>query len=144
MAGGFFILAVGIALCLLVVALDRLIFYLTLCCRRIRAPTLVFSKKYLGTITSITDAGVYVHIEFQPRDFFLPNGAIDRHRTVPRRADNPKVGMNVGFQLALQYFGKDFIGRARFKVLGTRKPAKEIKERNDEDSVEGSDEEANE
>ena len=146
MAGGFFVLGVGIVLCLAIVALDRLIYYLTLWCRRMRAPALVFSKKYIGTIVSITDAGVYVHIEFQPRDFFLPNGAIDRHRTVPRRADNSKVGMSVGYQLALQYFGKDFLGRARFKVLGSRKPAIENKNRetNDEDSMEGSDAEVNE
>ena len=118
MAGAFFVFAVGIVLCLVVLGLDRLIYYSLLWCRRLRAPVLVFSKKYVGTIKRITYNGVYVHIEFQPHDFFLPNGAIDRHRTVPRRVD--KIGMAVGYQLALQYFGKDFLGRARFKVIGSR------------------------
>ena len=102
-----------------------------LCCRGQSAPHLEFSKRYAATITRIVPEGVFIHIEFQTRDFFLPHAALNPNNNPPLTAEQLEMG--IGENLLVQYFGKDIRGRKVFKVVGWKK-SKEMGEDNENGS----------
>lgn len=129
-AGVFFVLAAGLVVAVVVVALDRLFLWLMLCCRRRGAPHLEFSKRYAATITRVVPEGVYIHIEFQTHDFFLPHAALNPNNHPPLTAQ--QLNMGIGENLLVQYFGKDVRGRKVFKVVGRKTPEIENGDENEE------------
>ena len=129
--GAFFVLAVGLILAIVLVAFDRLFLWLMLCCRGRGAPHLEFSKRYAATITRLVSEGVYIHIEFQTRDFLLPHAALNPNNNPPLTAEQLEMG--IGENLLVQYFGKDIRGRKIFKVVGWKK-SEEMREDNESGS----------
>lgn len=138
-AGPFLILAIGIFCAIVVVAFNRLFLWITLCRRRRGAPHLELFKLYKATIARIVPEGVYIHIEFQTRDFFLPHAALNPNNTPPLTAE--QLNMGIGESISVKYFGKDTRGRKVFKVVGWNKISS-ILEENDEDAADEEDTES--
>lgn len=117
--GNFIFLLFGLIISIIFVSLDRLLFWCMIRCRRRDAPRLEFAKRYAATITKLVSDGVFARIEFQPRDYFLSHQSLNPHNDPPLTAE--QLGMDVGQQLSVQYYGKDFLGRQTFRVIGWKR-----------------------